>query len=154
MGVGKTAVSRQLIENLPNCVFLDGDWCWDSNPFVCSEETKKMVIENICFMLNQFIKCSAYENIVFCWAMHEQYIIDSILERIDKTNCDLKLISLICNEDTLRERLEEDIQTGVRTRDVIARSVARISLYEKLRTMKIQTDGRSIEELVSEIEGL
>ncbi len=33
-----------------------------------------MVIENICFLLNNFIKCSAYENIVFCWVMHEQSI--------------------------------------------------------------------------------
>ena len=29
MGVGKTAVSQQLKKDLPNSVFLDGDWCWD-----------------------------------------------------------------------------------------------------------------------------
>ena len=30
MGVGKTAVSQQLKKDLPNSVFLDGDWCWDA----------------------------------------------------------------------------------------------------------------------------
>lgn len=37
-------------------------------------------MENICFLLNQFIRCSAYENIIFCWVMHEQGIIDEIIQ--------------------------------------------------------------------------
>ena len=40
MGVGKTTVSQQLKKELPNSVFLDGDWCWDANPFQVTEETK------------------------------------------------------------------------------------------------------------------
>ena len=47
MGVGKTAVSKQLQKDLPNSVFLDGDWCWDAHPFQVTEETKAMVIDNI-----------------------------------------------------------------------------------------------------------
>lgn len=33
MGVGKTATCQILKNNLSNCVFLDGDWCWDMQPF-------------------------------------------------------------------------------------------------------------------------
>ena len=55
MGVGKTAVSQQLKIDLPNSVFLDGDWCWDANPFQVTEETKAMVTDNICFLLNNFL---------------------------------------------------------------------------------------------------
>ena len=40
MGAGKTTVSQQLKKKLPNSVFLDGDWCWDANPFQVTEETK------------------------------------------------------------------------------------------------------------------
>lgn len=47
MGVGKTTVSQQLKQDLPNSVFLDGDWCWDADPFQVTEETKSMVIRNI-----------------------------------------------------------------------------------------------------------
>ena len=43
MGVGKTTVCRQLKEDLPRSVFLDGDWCWDASPFQVTEETKTMV---------------------------------------------------------------------------------------------------------------
>ncbi len=44
MGVGKTATGKQLQKLLPNCVFLDGDWCWDASPFIVNEETKAMVL--------------------------------------------------------------------------------------------------------------
>ena len=57
MGVGKTTAGQLLKIRLDNCVFLDGDWCWDMEPFQVTTETKKMVIENICFLLNNFIRC-------------------------------------------------------------------------------------------------
>ena len=142
MGVGKTTICQRLKVELPNCVFLDGDWCWDANPFLVNEETKKMVMHNICFMLNQFLHCSSYENVVFCWVMHEQNIIDTIMASIDKTNCDTKVISLVCSQATLRERLEKDIQLGIRTSDVVERSIERLPLYEKLRTQKVYADGK------------
>ena len=79
MGVGKTATCRLLERMLPACAFLDGDWCWEMHPFTVTDETKAMVLDNICHILNNFLACSAYENIVFCWVMHEQSILDTIL---------------------------------------------------------------------------
>ena len=83
MGVGKTATSSLLKQKLNQSVFLDGDWCWDMHPFIVNEQTKAMVMKNICFMLNQFIHCPVYETILFCWVMHEQGIIDEILSNLD-----------------------------------------------------------------------
>ena len=34
MGVGKTTVCNILKKRLDMCVMLDGDWCWDINPFI------------------------------------------------------------------------------------------------------------------------
>ena len=45
MGIGKSTVSQILKQKLPNSVFLDGDWCWDSSPFQVTAETKEMVIK-------------------------------------------------------------------------------------------------------------
>ena len=151
MGVGKTAVSQQLKHNLPNAVFLDGDWCWDASPFQVTEETKAMVTENICYLLNQFLHCSAYENVIFCWVMHQQAIIDSILERLDTANCRVKCISLLADEATLRQRLTADVERGVRTADVIDRSVARIPLYQELNTLKVDTRNKTIPVVAGEI---
>lgn len=154
MGVGKTTVCQQLKRNLPNSVFLDGDWCWDASPFQVTDETKSMVIDNICYLLNNFLKCSAYENIIFCWVMHEQSIIHSILEKLDTKNCAVNCISLIANEKSLRDRLSNDIARGVRTADVMERSVARIPLYQTLDTVKIDTSKKTVAMIVNEIKQL
>ncbi|MCD8342509.1 MAG: AAA family ATPase [Clostridiales bacterium] len=151
MGVGKTTVCRKLKTALADCVFLDGDWCWDASPFQVNEETRAMVLENICFLLNQFIHCSAYQNIVFCWVMHEQEIIDSILSRLDAADCTVKTISLLCSEEALRDRLLGDVRQGLRQADVIERSVQRLPSYQTLNTRKIDTSGKTVEQVVREI---
>lgn len=152
MGVGKTTVSEQLKRDLPRSVFLDGDWCWDASPFQVTEETKAMVIDNICYLLNNFLRCSAYENIIFCWVMHEQSIIDSIVEKLDTQNCNLKYISLIADESNLRRRLEADVEKGIRSADVTHRSIARIQMYQKLNTVKIDTNNKTVQMIADEIK--
>ncbi len=154
MGVGKTAVCQELKKRLPASVFLDGDWCWDMHPFQVNNETKNMVIRNITFLLNQFIHCSAYENIIFCWVMHEQSIVDTIVGQLDTKDCKVKTISLVCNEETLRQRLQKDIDNNIRMEDVMKRSIARIPLYSELNTVKIDTTGKSISQVCNELINL
>ncbi|NMB13382.1 MAG: AAA family ATPase, partial [Firmicutes bacterium] len=98
MGVGKTATSRELQNLLPDCVFLDGDWCWDMSPFTVTEETKAMVEDNICHMLNNFLKCSEFDNIIFCWVMHQQVIMDNLLSRLDTHDTKVFRFSLTCSD--------------------------------------------------------
>lgn len=151
MGVGKTSTSQILKQKLNHTVFLDGDWCWDMSPFQVTSETKKMVLENIIFLLNNFIHCSAYEHIIFCWVMHEQEIIDQILSKLDTANCEIYTISLICSKEALRERIQKDIEAGIRTEDVISRSLQRIPLYENLDTIKIDVSTLLPEQVAEKI---
>ncbi|MBQ8310958.1 MAG: AAA family ATPase [Clostridia bacterium] len=137
MGVGKTTVSQILKRQLPACVLLDGDWCWDADPFVVTEETKRMVMGNIRHLLTAFLSCSAYENVVFCWVMHEQKIIDEILSALPLDGCQVRTVSLVCDADALTRRLKKDVALGLRRADVIGRSVARLPLYDALDTQKI-----------------
>lgn len=154
MGVGKTAVSQQLKLQLHNSVFLDGDWCWDAHPFQVTEETKEMVLDNICAVLNNFLKCSAYENVIFCWVMHEQSIIDTILSRLNTADCRVVTVSLFCSETELLRRLHRDIAAGIRTEDVAARSLPRLPLYQTLGTIKVDTTGKTAAEVAAEIAAL
>lgn len=138
MGVGKTTACKCLRDMLPDCAFLDGDWCWDMHPFRVTDETKAMVMNNICHILNGFLRCSTIENIVFCWVMHQQSIIDEILANLIG-EFTLKAISLTCSPECLAERLERDVQAGLRTADVIPRSLERIPLYSALDTVLLDT---------------
>lgn len=151
MGVGKTTVCKCLKDKLPNAVFLDGDWCWDASPFQVTDETKEMVIDNICYLLNNFIHCSAYDNIIFCWVMHEQNIIDTIVDKIDTMNCSVQVISLLASKETLTERIMKDVRAGIRTIDVLERSVAKIPSYMSINSVKIETDSKTVCEIAEEI---
>lgn len=151
MGVGKTAVCQELKRMLVGSVFLDGDWCWDANPFCITDETKKMVVDNVCHILNNFLSCSAYEYVIFCWVMHKQEIIDGILNRLNVTDCAVKVISLVCDERTLRVRLQKDIDIGIREANVIERSIERMKSVQQLATLKIDTTDMSIDEVARQI---
>lgn len=156
MGVGKSTVARRLRDQLPGAVMLDGDWCWDARPFVVTDETRAMVLDNICHLLGNFLRCSAYEHVVFCWVMHEQAIIDSILERLPlaATGARVVSVSLTCSEAALRKRLEGDVAAGLRDEEVIERSVARLPLYRALDTTLIDTTGLAPEAVAAAIAQL
>lgn len=145
MGVGKTTTCQIIKNKLDRSVFLDGDWCWDMHPFLVTEETKEMVVGNICFLLNSFIKCSLYDHIVFCWVMHQQAIIDDIVSRLDTEGCRVHALSLVCNEKALETRLRRDVEAGIRSEDVVHNSIARLPLYEKLDTHKVDVSEISAE---------
>ena len=151
MGVGKTAACQALKRKLNGAVFLDGDWCWDANPFLVNEETKAMVLDNICHLLNNFLRCTAYKTVIFCWVMHEQSIIDAILSRLDTRGYTVKCVSLTADEASLRDRLTADIAKGLRAPDALGRSFGRLPLYGSLSTVKVDTTGRSVEAVCREI---
>lgn len=151
MGVGKTTISKELQKLLPNCIFLDGDWCWDMSPFIVTDETKKMVLDNISHLLNNFISCSEYKNIIFCWVMHEESILDDVLSRLNKDDCMLHKFSIVCSEQTLISRITKDINQGVRKNDVIERSVPRLKNYFQMDTQKIDVNHISAKEAAEKI---
>lgn len=152
MGVGKTTISRELNRQLDKSVWLDGDWCWMMNPFVVNESTKKMVQQNITFMLNNFLKQSEFENIIFNWVIDEEEIYDLILNELDNSKYRLFKITLICSEKELIRRIEKDIKLGIRSEDNIKRSIERINKYKTLTSYKIETDNKDIYEVVAEIK--
>ena len=154
MGVGKTTVCGELKTMLPESVFLDGDWCWDMHPFTVNDETRAMVMDNICHLLNNFLKCSAIGNVVFCWVMHRQEVLDDLLSRLELTDCKVAAVSLVCSEEALRQRLQRDIDAGTRSEDILERSLPRLPLYEKLDAVKVDTTGKTPLEIAKEIAAI
>lgn len=140
MGVGKSAVCRELLELLEPGVYLDGDWCWNMRPFLVTEETKAMVLDNITAMLTRFLQCPELQYVIFGWVMHQQEILDTICARVPLDGVDVLRISLTAKPTTLRRRLEADVAAGIREEDVIVRSLAYLPLYRELETVKVSTD--------------
>ena len=151
MGVGKTTVSQYLKKLLPRAVFLDGDWCWDADPFQVTGETKEMVMDNICHVLNNFLRCPAYENVIFCWVMDRQEILDTLLGRLDTADCTVKCISLMADRETLARRIGGDVERGLRQPDVLERSLGRLPLYDEVDSVKVDTTGKTVDQIAQAI---
>ena len=154
MGVGKTALGQYLKRSLPNAVMLDGDWCWDADPFVVNDETKEIVVANICDLLKRFLSSTVYINIVFCWVLDQQSTIDAILDRLDTSDCNVRTITLLASEETLRQRILRDVQSGARTTDVLQRSLDRLPRYQSINSQKIYTDGKSVQAVADALLAL
>jgi len=151
MGSGKTTVSKILNQKLPNAVFLDGDWCWKMDPFVVNETNKRMVMNNIQFMLNSFIENPNIEHIIFCWVMDEQSIIDEILSKLDLNAVKVVPVSLLPSIQKLTSNIQKDVTAGIREPNDLNRSIQRLLKYQSLSTIKYDNSQMSPEQLAAEI---
>ncbi|AGK96840.1 AAA family ATPase [Clostridium pasteurianum] len=151
MGVGKTVTCKELNKKLYNSVWLDGDWCWMMNPFIVNDENKAMVINNITYMLRNFLVNSSCEYVIFSWVIHTEDIFKLILQKLNDLEFDVIKITLICSKEALQKRIFKDIQLNLRDENSINTSVERLTLYKNMDTVKIDTTDISISETVSKI---
>lgn len=148
MGIGKSTICNQLNQDLDHSVFLDGDWCWNMDPFIVNQDTKNMVLDNITHCLNNFIHTPGIENIIFCWVMHKQDIIDQIIQKLDTEGVDIHLISLICEKEELIKRMLIDR----RDNQTIRKSLQYLELYKDLDTQKIDVTTLDIQKTIDKIK--
>lgn len=148
MGIGKSTICNQLNQDLDHSVFLDGDWCWNMDPFIVNQDTKNMVLDNITHCLNNFIHTPGIENIIFCWVMHKQDIIDQIIQKLDTEGVDIHLISLICEKEELIKRMLIDR----RDNQTIRKSLQYLELYKDLDTQKIDVTTLDVQNTIDKIK--
>ena len=157
MGAGKTATARALQKIVPPCVFADGDNFWDMNPFTVNETSEKLVLANISAALSGFIESGLFENIIFCWVMHEEDIVKTILSRIPAEKCRFFLFTLTADKKTLRERLARDAECGKRSGGIFARSEERAERFGKMLSYKIDnsrlTPAQTAESIAETVRG-
>ena len=136
MGVGKSAVCRELLRQLTPGVWLDGDWCWNMNPFVVSEENKRMVLSNITHLLRAYLNNSSCRYVLFCWVMDQPLLFEAVLGPLRDIPFTSHSFSLVCTEQALRERLGTAVRGGTRL-CCIPRSLRRLPAYAALPTCKL-----------------
>lgn len=73
------------------------------------------------------------------------------MRSLDTNDCEIYACPLLCGEETIRTRLQGDIDKGLRTPDVLGRSLERIPFYDSLNTIKIDTDNKTVLEICNTI---
>lgn len=83
--------------------------------------------------------------------MHQQEIIDTIFSKLHTENCRVHCVSLICEPQVLKERLRGDIAKGIRTPEILEKSLSYLPLYGVLHTEKIDTSELSVRQAADRI---
>ena len=146
MGAGKTTVTPLLAQKLSPAVWLDGDWCWKMEPFTVTEENKAVVLENIHTLLGNFLRRGSWETVLFCWVMDHPEILRQVLQPLRDEKIPLWLFTLTCTPEVLKARLEKDVKAGIRTPDIIPRSLERLPLYRDMDTVQVDVTRRTPEQ--------
>lgn len=117
------------------------------NPWVFNEENKRMVEDNIVFLLKNFLANSTFEYVIFNWVIPREEIFKTILDRLENYEFKLYKITLTCSENALVKRLQEDHRSA----KAIESSLRRFTVYKRMNTIKIDTTNKTIKETVDKI---
>ena len=74
-----------------------------------------------------------------------------ILNKLDDLEFEVIKITLICNEESLRNRIALDIENNLRDEENINLSLERNPLYNDMSTIKLDTSNISIIETVNNV---
>lgn len=157
MGVGKTAVCRALGQALQPSVWLDGDWCWQMQPFDPNEENKEMVVKHIIYLLDSFLHNRNFSYVLFSWVVPEDKIFQKILPYLPLSGVEVHKIALLCTPDALSQRLQGDIDRGLRAPDVLARSLKMLPGFARTASVPLDTTGdtpaRTAQRIATLVQG-
>lgn len=105
-----------------------------------------MVVDHIVHLLRGFLTNSHFENVIFCWVIHQETIFDSILKPLADLRFQLEKITLMLSPQQLRAHFAQDAAAGLRRMEDAQASVDRLALYRNMDTFKLWTDGMSPEK--------
>jgi len=145
-GVGKSKVANELLNRVGNSVWLDGDDLWRMQSFIVNEVTKDMVEKNIKFVLRSFIE-AGFAYVFFTWVLHDQVIVDRLLNGLDGEPFQFSMFTLVCDGQTLLTRLSYDSE---RTTDTEL-ALERLRQTQSLGAVKIDTVDKEPRVVAEEI---
>ena len=130
-GVGKTATCTELAKLLPNNIFLDADSLLNSTPFIYDTEMKKLFRDNLVHVLRNYLAHPALENIIHCWTIPKEEVLQSILANLDLSSINLHIFALTCSPQAHQVRISLD--PNPRRKDTsLGSSTENLKLYKTL----------------------
>ena len=147
MGVGKSTVASLLQQKFDRCAYLDGDWCYRVHPFRVTKESKALVLSNIAYLLDGYLKSPDVDLVLFSWVMNKREIRDAVLSKMTERGKCL-FVTLTASEETLIKRFAKDIAAGLRTQEGLTRALSYLPDYKAdFGGLKLMTDEKEPDEL-------
>ncbi len=122
----------------PECLAGWGLVLDDRVPFQVQDQTKAMVMDNIVYLLNQFLAQACFDHVLFSWVMDQPETVQQIYNRL-QGNFTFYHFTLLPSSTQLRRQLQQDIDRGLRTADCIPQSLSRLTHYDQIESEKIKS---------------
>jgi hypothetical protein len=117
------------------------------NPFRVDHSTVTMVEKSVVAVLRNFLE-AGFQHAILCWVLHQQEIVNRILDSLRDLSFSFSWVTLVCEEDTLRRRWASTHSSG----SDLDRACHRLRQTRKLdRSHIIDNTGMPIEEVVQAI---
>lgn len=147
MGVGKTSICKEINKNLVNSVWLDGDWCMMMNPLNFTETNRKMFLDNIYHLLNNYLSNPSFEYVIFSWVIPREEMMNYLIKKLSDNCFEIIRITLLCADSRLKDRM---LQAG-RDEATIKKSLLYQEAFKSINSLKIDTTELSVLETVNEV---
>ena len=151
LGVGKIACAVELKKLLPCCACLEGEACVDLTPRSESDEVRALALDNISYLIGNFLACGEVENVILLYSLHDNNTAEELLARLGAVEFDFYHITLTASPETVSARLSWDIRRGNRRRAQIARALALLPLYDSVDSIKLATDDLTPRQVAARI---
>ena len=121
-GIGKTTVSRQIIQMCPHTAHVDSDPCRLMNPFDLNDDTIPTIAKNISDMIGNYLDCPVVDTVIFTYGFHgrRREVFERVLQNLSGREYRFLPFLLCCEEAENIQRMTADGRDPAR----IARAVA------------------------------
>ena len=154
-GVGKTTTAKMFVEQYSNAAYVDAEWCRSMNPFAFTDETKRVVTENIYCLLRNYFSHNEIDIVVFPYGWHgaRKKIYDDVIERLKKDNIGFRehIFILTCSETEIKRRALQDGRDGERIKRGIENT---FNFYNNFDYPSVDTTNMTPYEVAKNIRNL
>ena len=109
-GIGKTTISKKIIDILPNSAYVDSDPCRVMNPFVLNDVSIPTISKNISDLIVNYFNCPLVETVIFTYGFHgrRKKVFNNVLSNISDIEHNFIPILLWCDEQENINRMVID----------------------------------------------
>ncbi len=83
IAVNKEKIACQILTKLPACIYLASESLEVANPPILNDETNKLHLDNLSYVLNNYLKSQSYQNIIFTINLKDKEQLNNILNKLD-----------------------------------------------------------------------
>lgn len=123
-GIGKTTISKAVLELVSKTAYVDTDPLRYMNPFILDDITIPTIAKNISDLISNYFHCEAIENVVFSYGFHgrRKEVFERVLGNINDIDYEFIPYLLVCDEDENIKRMQLDNRSNDRIKRAVETS--------------------------------